>query len=175
MKRLVIAALIALTVSGSTAASADVPIRETKQQTTDTSVSFVQKQTLLNNKAMIQSAYVGLKKTVGKTWYVFSGNTPSGWDCSGLTMWFYGQLGVDLEHRASGQQKAGKATNDPVLGDIVVFKYKGYKSAYHVGIYIGDGKMIHAPRKGQRTSVESVSDFAGDYSVVTYRRVIDTI
>jgi cell wall-associated NlpC family hydrolase len=175
MKKLVIAALIALTVSASTPASADVPMKETKAQTEEASVSFVQKQILLNNRTMVQSAYVGLKKTVGKTWYVFSGSTPSGWDCSGLTMWFYGQLGVDLEHRASSQQKAGKATKNPVLGDIVVFKYKGYKSAYHVGIYIGDGKMIHAPRKGQRTSVESISDFAGDYSVVTYRRVIDTI
>jgi cell wall-associated NlpC family hydrolase len=175
MKKVVIAALIALTVSASTPASADVPIKEVEKQTVDTSVSFVQTQALLKNKTMVRSAYVGLKKTVGKTWYVFSGSTPSGWDCSGLTMWFYGELGIDLEHRASSQQNAGKATKDPVLGDIVVFKYKGYKSAYHVGIYVGDGKMIHAPRKGQRTSVESISDFAGDYSVVTYRRVIDTI
>jgi cell wall-associated NlpC family hydrolase len=115
-----------------------------------------------------------LKSHVGKTWYVFSGDTPAGWDCSGLTMWTYKQLGITLEHRASKQQYAGTATKSPRAGDIVVFTYKGYKSAYHVGIYIGNGKMIHAPKHGHATKIENISKFAGKYSNVSYRNVIIT-
>ena len=116
-----------------------------------------------------------LQNTVGKTWYVFSGASPSGWDCSGLVMWSYQQLGIELEHRASKQANAGVAVNDPIPGDIVVFKYNGSKSAYHVGIYIGDGKMIHAPRKNEVTRIESVSKFGGNYSTISYRRILQGI
>jgi len=132
-------------------------------------------QVLYDNTVAVKSAIKKLNKHVGKTWYVFSGATPSGWDCSGLTMWFYEQLDVKLEHRASKQQSAGVATKTPKPGDLVVFKYKGYKSAYHVGIYIGNGKMIHAPKHGHRTIVESVKQFAGKYSKVSYRTMVDTI
>ena len=103
---------------------------------------------LESNQDSIDSAIKSLEKYVGKTWYVFSGNTPSGWDCSGLTMWFYSQLGFDLEHRASKQGDSGEKVSDPKPGDLVVFKYNNSKTAYHVGIYVGNGKMIHAPRKG---------------------------
>jgi hypothetical protein len=124
-------------------------------------------QRLANEKRMGE-ALTSLNKHVGKTWYVFSGNTPSGWDCSGLTMWFYEQLGIELEHRASKQEYAGVKTKNPKPGDLVVFKYNGSKSAYHVGIYVGNGEMIHAPRKGEVTRIESVKQFGGDYSKVIY-------
>lgn len=176
MKKLVIAGIIALTVSASTPASADVPAKGTTiQKPAEASSSFVPSGTIRKNTDLMNKAFVRLNKTVGKTWYVFSGATPNGWDCSGLTMWFYGELGINLEHRASAQQKAGKPTNSPILGDIVVFKYKGSKTAYHVGIYIGDGKMIHAPREGQRTAIESIADFGGNYSKISYRRIVDTL
>lgn len=125
------------------------------------------------NKDRVSSAIDSLEKHVGKTWYVFSGSTPSGWDCSGLTMWFYAQLGFNLEHRASKQESAGTRVLEAMPGDLVVFKYKGYKSAYHVGIYIGNGKMIHAPRSGEVTRVESVKQFAGDYSNIFYFRMLE--
>lgn len=128
-----------------------------------------------NNTIKVSKAITKLKKHVGKTWYVFSGDTPAGWDCSGLTMWFYEQSGINLEHRASIQAKTGTATNNPKPGDLVTFKYKGAKSAYHVGIYIGNGKMIHAPKHGHLTRVENVNKFAGKYSNVFYRTIIKTI
>ncbi len=126
------------------------------------------------NATNITKTVAALKKRVGRTWYVFSGSTPAGWDCSGLVMWTYQQMGVELEHRASLQQKAGLLVDDPKVGDIVAFTYKNSKSAYHVGIYIGDGKMIHARRKGEGTVIESVATFAGNYSKVTYTRILDT-
>ncbi len=128
--------------------------------------------TITANREKVSLAIKSLKKYVGKTWYVFSGNTPSGWDCSGLTMWFYSQLGFDLEHRASKQESAGELVIDAMPGDLVVFKYKGYKSAYHVGIYIGNGKMIHAPRKGEVTRIEDVNQFGGNYSNIYYYRML---
>ena len=136
---------------------------------------LLEKVRLQANTDRINSAIKKLNSHVGKTWYVFSGATPSGWDCSGLTMWFYEQLDVTLEHRASIQQNAGVATNDPKPGDLVVFKYKGYNSAYHVGIYIGNGKMIHAPKHGHVTRVEDIDTFAGNYSDVSYRQIIESL
>ena len=125
--------------------------------------------------AKVNKAIRQLKSHVNKTWYVFSGATPRGWDCSGLVVWTYEQLGVTLEHRASKQVDAGTKVTEPKVGDIVAFTYKGSKSAYHVGIYVGSGKMVHAPKHGHLTRVESVSKFAGKYSKVTYTRIIETI
>lgn len=126
------------------------------------------------NATNIRKTVGALKKRVGRTSYVFSGSTPSGWDCSGLVMWAYQRMGVELEHRASLQQKAGVVVKDPKVGDIVAFTYKNSKTAYHVGIYIGSGKMIHARREGQGTVIEEVTTFAGKYSKVTYTRILDT-
>lgn len=135
---------------------------------------FLEEQRLQSNSEKIKKAIKKLKSHVGKTWYVFSGATPSGWDCSGLTMWFFEQLDIELEHRASRQDTSGTATKNPKPGDLVVFHYNGSKDAYHVGIYIGNGKMIHAPKKGHLTRVEDVKTFGGDYSDITYRNFIDS-
>lgn len=95
-----------------------------------------------------------LKKRVGKTWYVFSGNTPRGWDCSGLTMWAYEQFGIELPHSANKQARVGKRVKVPQVGDLVLFGYKGTNTYFHAAIYIGNNKVIHAGFKpGQRTAV----------------------
>ena len=127
------------------------------------------------NATKIKKALSKLQKTVGKTWYVFSGETPSGWDCSGLTRWFYKQVGITLEHRASRQIQAGKITKTPQPGDIVAFRYNGYQSAYHVGIYVGDGKMIHAPKHGHVTRVENISNFVNSYSSAIFVQILQTV
>lgn len=137
---------------------------------------LAEEQRLLEEETLrVKKVVSQLKSYVGKTWYVFSGTTPSGWDCSGLVLWTYEQLGVNLEHRASKQADAGTKVTEPKVGDIVAFTYKGSSSAYHVGIYIGNGKMVHAPKHGHVTRVEDVDTFAGDYSTVTYARIIETI
>lgn len=135
---------------------------------------FLEEQRLQANANKIQNAIKKLKSHVGKTWYVFSGATPSGWDCSGLTMWFYEQLNIQIEHRASKQDTSGVATKNPKPGDLVVFHYNGSKDAYHVGIYIGNGNMIHAPKRGHVTSIDNVEDFGGQYSDITYRNFIES-
>lgn len=129
---------------------------------------------LYDNTVKINQTVAKLKKYVGKTWYVFSGATPGGWDCSGLVMWTYEQVGVTLEHRASLQAKAGTVVKKPVVGDIVAYFYRGSKTAFHVGIYVGNGKVIHAPRPGTSTRIESATE--GEFNTygvkVKYIRLI---
>jgi cell wall-associated NlpC family hydrolase len=132
-------------------------------------------ETLTQNTVRLNEAVQLVTDRVGKTRYVFSGSTPRGWDCSGLVKWMYGELGVDLEHRASKQQYAGKAVEHPKLGDVVVFKYNGRDSSYHVGIYLYPDTMVHAGGgRGDSTQIVSISKFAGKHSEVTFRRLIDT-
>lgn len=122
----------------------------------------------------LRKVVLRLKKTAGKTWYVFSGNTPRGWDCSGLVMWTYEQLGIHLEHRASKQANSGIKVKTPKVGDIVAFYYPGSKSAYHVGIYLGEGKMINAPKPGKSTTIEPVNNHRLAGSTIRYVRIVET-
>jgi cell wall-associated NlpC family hydrolase len=119
-------------------------------------------QKLVDNKIKIEKAVKKVRKYSGKTWYVFSGSSPYGWDCSGLVRWTYEQMGVTLEHSATKQMRSGKTVEKPVIGDIVAFYYPGSKSSFHVGIYVGNGKMIHSYRPGVVTGIESVARVAKD-------------
>ncbi|HJW74525.1 MAG TPA: NlpC/P60 family protein, partial [Thermoleophilia bacterium] len=85
--------------------------------------------------------------------YVYGGSTPSGFDCSGFTMYCYAQLGIGLPHAASGQQRSVTAVSAPQPGDLVFFGYP----AHHVGIYVGGGSMIHAPHTGAVVSYGSTA------------------
>lgn len=90
--------------------------------------------------------------------YVWGGADPSGFDCSGLVMYVYGQMGISLPHGATAQYAAGTPIDfsDLQPGDLVFFgSGGGYMS--HVGIYIGGGSMIHAPFEGTVVQVGSVS------------------
>jgi cell wall-associated NlpC family hydrolase len=177
LKQIATVSLLTLTLTGCVSPAEGTPIiaKSAIQIVKNPGPELLEKVQLGANTTKIQNMIQDVKKHVGKTWYVFSGNTPSGWDCSGLTMWAYEQIGITLEHRASKQQTVGEKAVEPLPGDIVVFTYKGYKSAYHVGIYIGDGLMIHAPRKGEVTRIESVTEFGGNYSKVSYRRILQTL
>ena len=104
-----------------------------------------------------------LKQRIGKTWYVFSGSTPAGWDCSGLTRWGYQQLGYDLKHSATAQGHLGHYVKTPLPGDIVVWGNKNW--SVHSAIYYGNGLAIHSGlHAGERTgfvSIKNTRDFLG--------------
>jgi cell wall-associated NlpC family hydrolase len=91
-------------------------------------------------------------------------------------MWTYEQLGIELKHSASAQKNSGKKYKTPKIGDVVAFGWKNYSGAQHVGIYIGNGKMIHAPAPGHRTAIISVKKWAkmNWNTKVTYTRFIET-
>ena len=85
--------------------------------------------------------------------YIWGGTGPTGYDCSGLMMVSWGKAGVSLPRTAAAQYAAGTpvSTSDLQPGDLVFF----YPGITHVGMYIGDGKFIHAssPRTGIKVSV----------------------
>lgn len=112
-----------------------------------------------------------LKQHVGNTWYVFSGTTPDGWDCSGLVMWFYSELQIELEHSVTAQMHSGEIVDEPMPGDIVAFKHNGSSVGYHNGLYIGNDLFIHSPRVGTRTKLSSVSEYAGKHSEIVFTRI----
>lgn len=125
----------------------------------------------------LNRAIATTKKYVGKTWYALGGSTPDAWDCSGLVLWTYAQLGVNLYHSASVQKTSGKLVTDPKIGDIVAFSYGNSKSAFHVGIYIGPNEMLHAGgKRGDRTEIVPIKAWAdGNGNVTyTYTRIVET-
>ncbi|MEU1848899.1 NlpC/P60 family protein [Streptomyces sp. NPDC019990] len=78
--------------------------------------------------------------------YVWGANGPSGFDCSGLMQWSYAQAGVALPRTSQAQRYAGRQVplSEARPGDLVI--YRG--DASHVGMYMGDGQVIHAPYPG---------------------------
>ncbi len=102
--------------------------------------------------------------------YQYGGTSPaSGFDCSGFVRFVYRHFGVDLPHNSWGQAVAGSHVSRGQLkpGDLVFFAGEG-----HVGLYIGNGRFIHAPHSGTRVSVSSLN---GGWYGATYdgaRRIV---
>jgi cell wall-associated NlpC family hydrolase len=83
--------------------------------------------------------------------YVFGADGMTYWDCSGLTMRAFQKAGVSLPHSSAAQYRMGKSVPKGQLkpGDLVFFG----RPISHVGIYLGGGRMVHAPRTGSRVKV----------------------
>jgi len=94
--------------------------------------------------------------------YVWGGASPSGFDCSGLAMYCYAQVGISLPHNAAMQYASithiAHGSEQP--GDLVFFGYSA-GGIHHVGIYVGGGSMIDAPYTGAVVRYDSA--FGGDY------------
>lgn len=90
---------------------------------------------------------IAYAKNLKGTRYVYGGQSPRGFDCSGFTMHVFAKFGFNLPHRADLQMRMGMEVltrEDLVPGDLVFFRTKGSKRVNHVGIYLGDGWFIHA-------------------------------
>ncbi|GAA0737776.1 NlpC/P60 family protein [Clostridium oceanicum] len=93
--------------------------------------------------------------------YVWGGTSPSGFDCSGFVQYVYAHFGVGLPRVASAQQGVGTSVPKSQLqpGDLVFFN----SPASHVGIYVGGGQYIHAPRTGDVVKISPLG-YRSDYS-----------
>ena len=103
-----------------------------------------------------RSAVVAIAQRYLGVPYVYGGASPSGFDCSGLVMYCYAQIGISLSHGATDQQRASTPVPLSALqpGDLVFFGNASY--SYHVGIYVGGGSMINAPHTGAVVSYGSI-------------------
>ncbi|MFD5428900.1 NlpC/P60 family protein [Streptomyces sp. NPDC127084] len=103
--------------------------------------------------AKAQQVLAFARTQLGKP-YVWGATGPSSYDCSGLTQAAWRAAGVDLPRTTSNQVEVGQrvATKDLVPGDLVFF----YDDISHVGIYTGNGQMIHAPKPGANVREESI-------------------
>ncbi|WNG85641.1 peptidoglycan hydrolase RipC [Mycobacterium sp. ITM-2016-00317] len=97
--------------------------------------------------------------------YSWGGSGPSAFDCSGLVMWSFQQAGMSLPHSSQALARGGQPVSRDQMqpGDLVTY----YSDASHVGIYIGDGMMVHASTYGTPVRVAPV-DNAPIYNVRRY-------
>ncbi|CAM5261061.1 NlpC/P60 family protein [Streptomyces narbonensis] len=100
------------------------------------------------------AAVIAARSAIGKP-YVWGATGPSGFDCSGLMVWSYRQAGISLPRTSQGQRHAGRQVplSQAQPGDLVT--YRG--DASHVGIYAGNGQVIHAPYPGARVRYDPVN------------------
>ena len=98
--------------------------------------------------------------------YVFGADGMIYWDCSGLTMRAYQTAGVSLPHSSAAQSRMGKSIpfSQKKPGDLMFFG----RPVSHVGIYLGGGKMVHAPRSGSRVKIATTD--MGRKRLVAIRR-----
>ncbi|WP_297260965.1 NlpC/P60 family protein [uncultured Desulfovibrio sp.] len=123
------------------------------------------------NRASGQSVVKTARSAIG-TPYVRGGRNPGGFDCSGLVQWAYQSVGVKLPRTAREQSSIGQRigrVEDMRAGDIVAFRHP--RRGYHTGIYVGDGKFVHSPRRRSSVKISSLDDPYFNNTFLGARRV----
>ncbi|MFI9647570.1 NlpC/P60 family protein [Streptomyces sp. NPDC052040] len=107
------------------------------------------------------AAFSAAESQLGKP-YVYGATGPSSFDCSGLTSWSYAQAGVSIPRTSQEQANIGTriySVNDLKVGDLVFF----FNDIHHVGLYAGNGQILHAPRTGTVVRYESMDTIGGPF------------
>lgn len=109
------------------------------------------------------------KKHFGKP-YKWGGNGPSNFDCSGLMVYCFKKVNINLPRTSSQQSKVGKKVEQSNLqaGDLVFF----HNPVSHVGLYIGNGEFLHAPQTGDVVKISKTSSSYYTKNFATARRVL---
>lgn len=112
-----------------------------------------------------QRAAAALSAAKGKIGspYVWGATGPSSFDCSGLTQWAYSQAGVSLDRTSQAQANNGTQIGRSELkpGDLVLF----YGDLHHIGLYAGNGQIVHAPKPGASVRYESINNMPFQFGV----------
>ncbi|MEV5436429.1 NlpC/P60 family protein [Streptomyces sp. NPDC052682] len=107
------------------------------------------------------AAFAAAQSKIGSP-YVYGATGPSSFDCSGLTSWAYAQAGVSIPRTSEAQSQIGTriySVKDLKVGDLVFF----FNDLHHVGLYAGNGQVLHAPRTGTVVRYESMSTIGGPF------------
>ena len=114
-----------------------------------------------------------LAEEMGKP-YKWGGPGPNGYDCSGLVYSIFGKLGISLPRTAREQATMGTYVSKDELqyGDLVLFARDG-KNIHHVGIYVGDGVMVHSPQTGDVVRKTTIMSGYYERCYYTARRIIE--
>lgn len=125
-------------------------------QSSETSSERRADTSIKNNKG---EEIADLAKSLLGSPYKYGGASPKGFDCSGLVYYTHGKLGIRTPRTSLQQYKSTKHIKLSELhaGDLVFFRLNKSKVS-HVGIYIGKGRFVHAPKSGKRVSVNRLND-----------------
>ena len=122
-----------------------------------------------NAQAIINTA----KAQLGKP-YVWGAEGPNSFDCSGLVYYVYGQHGIKMPRTSREQANVGTTVSQSQLqpGDLIFSSTDGSGGVNHVGIYIGNGQMIHAPQAGDVVKTTNINSSYWQYTYVKSKRVL---
>ena len=111
------------------------------------------------------------REMLGKP-YKYAGDTPAGFDCSGLVKYSYGRAGLSMPRDTQAQHRMSVLVSMRSLreGDLLFFDQEGKKKS-HVGMYIGNGRFIHAPSSGGKVRTDSINAEFWKKHLVEARRV----
>lgn len=147
------------------------PKPETSKKTTTTTAPAPKPDN--SNSSKIDTVVSYAKSMVGGA-YVWGGSQFGATDCSGLVMLSFAQVGINLPHYAASQALYGTTVsyNNMKKGDVIFFGGASISSIYHVAIYIGDGKMVHAQNTATGIVISNVEYFSRYNNITIIKRLI---
>lgn len=91
--------------------------------------------------------------------YRYGGNTPRGFDCSGLVQYSYARAGASIARTTRGQRRQSRRLSSKQLraGDLLFFNQTG-KRGSHVGLYVGNNRFVHAPSSGKAVKLSTLAN-----------------
>ena len=127
--------------------------------------------TVRASNEVASQAVVYAREMLGKP-YRYAGDSPDGFDCSGLVKYSYGRAGISMPRDTQSQHRMSVLVSTHGLreGDLLFFDQEGKKKS-HVGIYLGHGRFIHAPSSGGKVRIDSLNAEFWKKHFVEARRV----
>ena len=150
----------------------EVNAGQEETESSSSSSSGSTSETPKSNNEKINKVVSLAKSKVGNK-YVWGATGPNTFDCSGFTSWLYKQVGVSIPRTSAAQSKHGTLVSKSNLqvGDLVFFNTNG-KGVSHVGLYLGNGQMVHAANSKKGVRYDSINSSYYKSRFVNARRVV---